>query len=298
MVTGASGFIGSALCNRLKNAGAVIYATSTKQQAESGAVDKWFVGNLTSLEFARAVVNKSKPDIIFHMAGFTSGGRELEFVQPTFRNNLSATVNILTASAEVKIERLILAGSMEEPEIDDREPTPVSPYAASKWAGSGYARMFYKLYDTPVTISRIFMVYGPGPQDHQQLIPYVIDCLIHQKKPKLTSGKRLVDWIFIDDVVDGLLQLATADGVEGKTIDLGSGKQLSIKEVSRRIKNILGGNIEIEFGVLPDRPFEKVSVADLRKTKKYLNWSPKNEINEGLERTINWFRARFEKEKS
>lgn len=296
LVTGAKGFIGKKLCHRLKDIDANIYATSTKQQKESSEINKWFVGDLGNLEFTRSVVKESKPDIIFHLAGYTSGSRELKNVQPAFHNNLATTVNILTASADIEIERLVLAGSMEEPEINDEEPTPVSPYAASKWAGSSYARMFYKLYDTPITIPRIFMVYGPAPQDYENLIPYVIHCLLHQKKPKLTSGERLVDWIFIDDVVEGLLQIAKADGVEGKTIDLGSGKQLSIKEVCTSIKRIMGSNVEIEFGALPDRAFEKITVADLTMAREYLEWYPQVNINEGLEKTIDWFQKKVEKE--
>ncbi len=289
LVTGASGFIGKKLCERLKQLDVKTYGVSTRSREKSAVIDEWVVGDLSDPAFAKLAVEKSDPNILFHLAGFPSGQREMKAVQPTFLNNLAATVNVLTAATEIGVERLVIAGSMEEPEPQEGLPVPVSPYAASKWASTSYARMFHKLYNTPVSIAKIFMVYGPGFQNCSNLIPYVINCLTQQKKPELTSGNRLVDWIFIDDVVEGLLQLGSAEGVEGKTIDLGSGKQLSVKGVCEQIKEIMDSNIELLFGALDDRPFEQIAVANLAYSRKYIDWKPQVGITEGLEKTISWF---------
>jgi UDP-glucose 4-epimerase len=98
---------------------------------------------------------------------------------------------------------------------------PCSPYAAAKWSVSGYARMFRALYQIPVVIAKIFMVYGSGQTDHTKLIPYVILSLLRGEAPRLSSGVRLVDWIFVDDVVDGLIGCAQTHGIDGRTVEFG-----------------------------------------------------------------------------
>jgi len=290
LVTGASGFIGRNLCNELKRNGAEIYAVSTKERKNSDIICKWFHGDLTNYSFTESTLKCAKPSIIFHLAGFVTGQRDLDIVQPAYHNNLTSTVNMLVAATRIGIHRLILAGSMEEPETDSEELIPVSPYAASKWASTAYAKMFFKLYQTPVTIPRIFMVYGPGDKDFDNLIPYVIRCLIQGENPKLTSGTRLVDWIYIDDVVEGLIKMGITEGIEGKTVDLGTGVQFSVQEVCKKISGLLESKIKLDFGTLPDRPFEQVRRADLDKAEKYLGWKPQMGINKGLEQTITWFK--------
>jgi len=289
LVTGANGFIGGKLCIKLKELGAEIYGISRSGPKESEEIDRWITGDLVNYDFIKSTINSIKPDTIFHLAGYVSGKRELEAVLPSYHNNLTSTINILTASTEFDIQRLVLSGSLEEPKSGDEEIVPVSPYAASKWAGTLYAKMFYKLYGTPVTIPRIFMVYGPGKQDFEKLVPYVVQTLHKKNSPNLTSGSRLVDWIYIDDIVEGLIRMAIEEGVEGRAIDLGSGRQFSVKEVAQKIKTIIGGNTEINFGKKPDRDFERIRKADLDTTQKLIDWEPQIDIDEGLRRTVKWF---------
>ena len=121
---------------------------------------------------------------------------------------------------------------MEEPERGDPNPVPSSPYAASKFASSAYARMFHALYGLPIVIARVFMVYGPGQKDHRKLVPYTILQALDGNTPELSSGVRMIDWIHVNDVVDGF----AADGLQkpdlkGETVDLGSGHPHSIKEI-------------------------------------------------------------------
>jgi len=125
--------------------------------------------------------------------------------------------NLLIAGAENSAGRMVLAGSFEEP--DEVDTAPCSPYAAAKWAASGYARMFHALYQVPVVVAKIFMVYGPGQLDYTKLIPYVTLSLLRGEAPMLSSGARLVDWIYVDDVVDGLIGCAQAPGIEGRTVN-------------------------------------------------------------------------------
>ena len=141
-------------------------------------------------------------------------------------------------------DRIVLAGSLEEPELDrGTTVTPSSPYAAAKWASSAYSQMFYELYQTPVVTAKIFMVYGPE-QNPRFLIPTTISSVINGISPKLSSGKRPIDWIYIDDLISGLIAMATATDIDGCTIDLGTGKLSTIREVVERIVNWIDRRID------------------------------------------------------
>src|SRR5271155_2900674 len=99
--------------------------------------------------------------------------------------------------------------------------------------------MFSALYQTQVVVAKIFMVYGPGQSDHTKLIPYVTTSLLRGEAPKLSSGVRSVDWIYVDDVVEGLIRCAEAPGIDGRTIELGSGKMASIREVVQQLSELV-----------------------------------------------------------
>jgi UDP-glucose 4-epimerase len=200
-------------------------------------------------------------------------------------------VNVLVAAAETGGTRVVLAGSLEEPDGGDPEPTPVSPYAAAKSASSAYGRMFHSLYGVPVVVLRVFMVYGPGQHDQTKLVPYVITSLLRGHPPELSSGRRPVDWVYVDDVVHALLASATADAAVGETIDVGSGILTPIRGVVEMLVELMRPPVEPAFGALPDRPRERVRVADVARTQAILGWAPGTSLETGLAATIEWFMA-------
>ncbi|MCF6147975.1 MAG: NAD-dependent epimerase/dehydratase family protein [Candidatus Kuenenia sp.] len=290
LVTGASGFIGFHLCQSLIRLDAQVYGISRKSKTNFESNIHWCKGDLADLISVRRLLTTIKPDIIFHLASYVSGSRDLKVVLPVFNSNLLSTINILAVSTEIGFRRIILAGSLEEPETGDFEAIPASPYAAAKMASSAYARMFHALYQTPVVIARLFMVYGPRQQDLRKLIPYVTLSLLSKQAPKLSSGRRQVDWIYIDDVVSGLLSMAHAPNVEGHTIELGSGTLVTIRNVVKQLVNITESNVKPLFGSIPDRPMEQVRIANTAKTYDEIGWKPMTTLEKGLEYTVNWYR--------
>jgi UDP-glucose 4-epimerase len=290
LITGASGFIGSHLCRRLGKGDIELHAISrVRRCAEEGKL-QWWQGDLSDSATARDLLNAIKPEVIFHLASHVMGARNLDNVMPTFRSNLLSTVNILTVASEVGCRRIVLTNSLEEPDPGDPTSIPSSPYAAAKWASSGYARMFHALYQLPVVILRLFMVYGPAQQDLGKLIPYVTLCLLRGEAPRLTSGQRDVDWIYVDDVVDGIIAAAQAKGIEGKTIDIGSGELVSIRNVVEDLVRLTNPAIQPVFGALAERPHEQVRKANVATALAQIGWKPKTSLSEGLENTVNWFR--------
>jgi nucleoside-diphosphate-sugar epimerase len=231
-----------------------------------------------------------RPDTIFHAAGFTSAARDLSAVVPSFQANLVSTVYLLSAASETGCRRIVLAGSLEEPQAPDAAPS--SPYAASKSAATTYAQMFWQRFRTPVTVARIYMMYGPAQRDLKKLIPYTILSLLRGEHPRLTSGTRQVDWVFVDDVVRGMIELGKAEGVEGTSVDLGTGIATSVREVVETIAALMESGIAPTFGDVPDRQDEQTRVADVARTEALLGWKPSVTLRDGLTHTIAYYRGR------
>jgi nucleoside-diphosphate-sugar epimerase len=179
---------------------------------------------------------------------------------------------------------------MEEPDRGDPNAVPCSPYAASKFAASAYARMFHSLYDLPAVIARVFMVYGPGQKDRRKLVPYTILKALNGEAPELSSGLRKIDWIYVDDVIDGLLQLGGKAGLEGETIELGSGTTHTVREVVEEILRQIDPGLHGHFGAIGDRPMEQEHLARVDEARAKADWQAKVTLQEGLARTIAWYR--------
>jgi nucleoside-diphosphate-sugar epimerase len=290
LVTGASGFIGVNLCRYLGNAGSHVHATSrTKRSSEPGG-PTWWQGDLADLATTRRLLSSINPDIIFHLAGMVGASTDIGLVLPTFHSLLASTVNILTVSAEGQPSRIVLVASLTEPQPGAGELTPGSPYAAAKWASGAYGRMFHGLYGTPCVMVRPFMAYGPG-QDSKKLIPSVTQALLKGEAPKLSSGLWQADWVYIDDVVEGFLRAAQVYGIEGTTVDLGSGTLFSVRAVVEQLAVVIGSEIKPAFGALPDRPFEQVRLADTARALATLGWKASTSLERGLQQTVDWYRA-------
>ena len=289
LVTGGRGFLGSNLGARLAELGAEVHATSTQPPAAASSGMRWHRVDFTDAGEVRDLLDRVRPEIIFHLSGHGVGAPDLEHVLPTLHQDLGATVNLLTAVAERKTtRRILLAASMEEPTASDAHIPPASPYAAAKWAAGVYARMFHALYKTPVVMVRPFMAYGPGQRAHK-LIPHVTLTLLQGQSPKLSSGQRPVDWVYVDDVVEGMIAAALVPGVEGCTFDLGSGELVSIRTVVEKLIEITGSQVAPGFGAFPDRPLERVRVADTAPAAERLGWKSTTPLDAGLRKTVSWY---------
>lgn len=293
LVTGAAGFIGTHLCRRLDAAGADVHAVSRRLRRHERGNIRYERVDLTDLEATRALLRRVQPSMVIHLAGRPAAARDAELVVPTLQSNLTSTVHLLVAAQEQGAPRVVLPGSLEEPEPGNGGAS--SPYAMSKWAASRYGLMFHELYRLPVAIARIFMTYGPTHRDLHKLMPYVILSLLDGQAPRLSSGRREVDWIHVDDVVDGLLALATAPAAPGQTLDLGSGRCVSIRAVVEELVRLIDPPVRPVFDPALDRSQEQLRVADVERTRHALGWAPRIGLNQGLAETVEWFRRHREK---
>lgn len=237
------------------------------------------------------MVASVRPHEIIHLAGAVRGDRSLEAVAPTLRANLVATVELLEAATRVGCRRIVLSGSLlEEPATGGPQAVPPSPYGASRWAASAYGRMFHALFDAPVVILRPSFVYGPA-QDPTKLIPYVITGLLEGGSPQLSSGERLLDCVYAEDVAHAYIAAASVAGAEGSTIDIGRGVLTSVREIVELILEFIGPTTgQPVFGMLPVRALEQEVRVDVEETARVLGWRATTPLEEGLRATIAWFR--------
>jgi UDP-glucose 4-epimerase len=267
-----------------------VYGTSRRSGGREDEVH-WLLADVVDRDDVDRVFDAAEPEVVFHLASRVVGGRDVELVHPMLQDNLISAVNVLVAAQTRGRPRVVLAGSMEEPAPHSRHSVASSPYAVAKWAATGYAGMFHALYELPVVVLRIFMVYGPGQRDRTQLIPYVIESLLRGEPPRLSSGTRAIDWIYVDDVVDALVTAALAEKVGG-VFDIGSGTTVTIRSLVARLMETMNSSLEPIFGGLPDRPLETSEVAHLRQTERLLGWAPTTTLEQGLRLTVEWYTTR------
>jgi len=290
LVTGGAGFIGSHLCRKLAGEGWEIHATSRHPQSNDGSSITWWQADLADASETSRIFRILKPSVVYHLAGSVGAGPGTELVLPTYHSLLTSAVNLLIAAQETGCGRIILAGSFTEPLPGAINPTPGSPYAAAKWASTGYGRMFHALYGAPVVNLRPFMTYGPA-QNPAKLIPTVIASLLQGERPKLSSGQISADWVYISDIVDAFAAAASVPALEGATLDLGTGRLMSVRTVIEELMPIVGNGIEPIFGALPDRPAENEIAADTGPAADRLGWRATTPLAEGLSKTVEWYRS-------
>jgi nucleoside-diphosphate-sugar epimerase len=286
LVTGATGFLGSRLCEVLEDMGIEIHGVSRTARLEFGSI-RWWKADLTNINSVRALWKEVRPDAVFHLSALSTAAPDVQLVLPTLNSILVSSLNILLVSAEQGCRRVLLPASLTEPAGASEVPT--SPYAAAKSAASAYAQMFHALYGVPVVLVRPFMTYGPR-QDIHKLVPYVTLSLLNGQSPKISSGKSEADWIYVDDVVDGFVLAAQTPKLEGSAVDLGCGELVSVRDIVTHIVRLTGVGITPTFGAIPERPLERARSADTEGAFSRLGWKPKTALVDGLARTVEWYR--------
>jgi UDP-glucose 4-epimerase len=285
LVTGGTGFIGSRLVARLASLGAESYEVRRRpvESALTHLVD------LEDPDACLALVREVNPQVVLHLASMVTGARDVALVVPVMRANQGIAVNLLAAVAQAAPDaRVVLAGSIEE-NLGGHESAPTSPYTAAKLAATSYATMFARLWGLRVSVLRIGMVYGPRQADTSKLIPHVTTALLRGENPPVGSGKRLVDWVFVEDVVNAFLCAAQGATPAGAVIDVCSGEPITIRTTLEMLTRIVGGTSAPAFGAIPDRVVDVAQVGDPRAAAQLIGWHPTTSLDDGLRQTVSWY---------
>ncbi|WP_336209642.1 NAD-dependent epimerase/dehydratase family protein [Nonomuraea sp. LPB2021202275-12-8] len=286
LVTGATGFVGAHLVRRLASLGARVHAISRRPPATAEHGEHWHAADLSDAAATADLVARTSPEVVFHLAGEVTGVREPHVVAPTLAGNLAAAVNLMTALTGTPVRSVVLAGSVEEPR-DGLAPS--SPYAAAKAAATGYARMFHALWQVPVSVLRVAMVYGPGQADTAKLVPYVTLSLLRGQEPELTSGTRMVTWVYVEDVVDAFVLAGASGAAAGHVLDVGTAEPVSIRDTVELLARVVGGVARPRFGAVTARPLDRTQRSDLGPAELVLGWRPVTGLEDGLRHTVAWY---------
>lgn len=303
LITGADGFIGSHLARHLMAENAEIHALMIKDfniiriQDVVKQLNIWHA-DLRDYESIRHCLKNSKPQIVFHLASLTNVNRDKTLIDAMYEVNLRGTANLIKAIIEedIDIKMFINTGSCEEygdspvPFHEELKERPVSPYSASKVAATYFCKMVYKTMGVPTVTVRPFLTYGPH-QDKHMFIPSVIHHCLIGKNLSMTKGEQTREFNYVDDIAEGFLRVAACPEAIGEIINIGNGTEYVIKEIAQKIVSMMGDPIKLAVGALPYRPGEaKRFFCSNEKAKRLLGWAPKIGLDEGLAKTIRWYK--------
>jgi len=308
LVTGAGGFIGSHLVEYLLVEGARVLAfVRYNSRGDPGLLRVLSSQNLSHLEIVagdlqdeHAVRNAVEGiQTIFHLGAMISIPYSYRHPVEVAKTNFIGTLNILTASREFGVERLIHTSSSEvygtAIHIPMSESHPLqgqSPYSASKIGADKLAESFFCAFELPVVTVRPFNTYGPR-QSARAVIPAIITQALTQKVIHLGNQNTIRDFTFVKDTVAGLVKAAEVPGILGKVLNLGTGQEIKIGELAQKISRKIGHSVEIAVDPVRLRPegsevFRLVSDNTLARIT--LGWEPEVSLDEGLDHTIAWIK--------
>ncbi len=306
LVTGAGGFIGSHMVEKLARSGAKVRAfVRYNSRGDPGLLSmlptevfdklELIAGDLRDLP---AMITASRDvEIILHLGALIAIPYSYKHPAEVIESNVLGTMNVLLAGRENRVMRIVhtstseVYGSAIRVPIDETHPLQgQSPYSASKIGADKLAESFYCAYDLPIVTIRPFNTYGPR-QSARAVIPSIIIQAITQYKIHLGNLEAYRDFTYVSDTVEGFLRAAQTPGIEGKTINLGVGSEIRIIDLANEIFSILGKSLEIEVDSERLRP-QKSEVtrllSDNRLARELLGWVPQINLREGLTRTIEW----------
>jgi len=307
LVTGAGGFIGSHLTEKLVSLGygvrAFVHYNSRNswgwlESARCKRNIQVISGDIRDADIVRQAMKGA--DIVFHLAALIGIPYSYHSPEAYVDTNIKGSLNILQTAKEFGTKKVIVTstseiyGTAQSVPIPETHPiNPQSPYAATKASADLLALSFYRSFGLPVAIVRPFNTYGPR-QSARAVIPTIItQILAGAKKIKLGSLTPTRDLTYVEDTAEGFLRAADSQGINGEVINLGSNSEISIENLARLIARCLKKDIQIESDNDRKRP-KKSEVerlwSDNAKARKLLNWAPKYTLEEGLEKTIEWFR--------
>lgn len=306
LVTGAGGFIGSHLAERLVQEGANVTAMVHYNalgslgwlEASPHRKDmKIVAGDVCDPGFMETAIDGQIT--VFHLAALIAIPFSYVAPESYVRTNVIGTLNVLQAARRAGVGRVVhtstseVYGTARYAPIDEGHPLQgQSPYSATKIGADKLVESFYCSFDLPVVTLRPFNTFGPR-QSARAVIPTIISQALARREVRLGSTTPIRDLNFVSNTVDGFVRAGQVKGVAGETINVGSGREISIGDLAAVIASLIGQEISIRSEDQRTRP-EKSEVqrllADNTKARELLGWSPKTSLEEGLRQTIDWFR--------
>jgi nucleoside-diphosphate-sugar epimerase len=304
LVTGGAGFIGSHLAEELVRRGhrvrvADSLVTGKRQNVGHLPQVEFLHGDLAEADFARRAVDGT--EYVLHQAAIPSVPRSVQDPVTSNRANVDATLNILVASRDAGVRRVVFAGSSSAygdtptlPKHEEMPTNPLSPYALQKVIGEQYLRMFVSLYGLQTVTTRYFNVFGPRQDPSSQysgVISRFATALLENCPPTIYGdGEQTRDFTYVANVVDGVLRACDAPNASGHIINVATGGRISINQLFETMRGLVGADVK---PVYADARAGDVrdSQADIQKARDLLEYTPTVSFEDGLRRTVDWYRT-------
>lgn len=304
LVTGGAGFIGSALVHRLLDLGHSVrvvdnFSTGFRRNLDD-CLDciELVEGDLAELAVCKASVQGV--EYVLHQAAIPSVPRSVDDPIGSHRANVTATLNMLVAARDAQVKRFVFASSSSVygdsetlPKVETMPENPLSPYALTKLAGEKYCVVFHRVYGLAAVSLRYFNVFGPRQDPHSPysaVISRFVEAALRGSRPIVYGdGEQSRDFTYVDDVVEANLLACLVEGVGGMVFNVGTGQRHTLNNLLASLSAIVGYQLEPQYSKTRAGDVRH-SQAGIEKAQRFLKFEPKVSFQEGLERTVEWFR--------
>jgi UDP-glucose 4-epimerase len=297
LITGAAGFLGSSLANHLAREGHQVRGLDDLSTGDPQAL-------APDVHFTRGdVLDRPKlwtllqeVDVVYHLAARVSVPESVLYPRDYNHVNVGGTVALMEAIRDVGVRRVVLASSgavygnqADQPLKESLTPNPRSPYAVSKLAAEYYVRTIGGLWGIETVSLRIFNAYGPGqhlPPSHPPVVPhYLKQALRGGTLVAHGDGTQTRDFVFVDDVVSALVAAATAPNINGLVVNIGSGRETSIRELIKAVLDVTGSKVEVIYNAQTSGGVSRMC-ADISLAREKLGYRPSISLEDGLRLTM------------
>ena len=304
LVTGGAGFIGSHLAEELVRRGHQVRVADSLITGKRSNLDhipgvEFLEGDLAEMDVARKAVDGI--EVVLHQAAIPSVPRSVTDPMTSHRANVDATLNMLLASRDAGVKRLVFAASSSAygdtptlPKHEEMPTNPLSPYALQKVIGEQYLQMFTRLYGLETVSIRYFNVFGPRQDPtspYSGVISVFATALLENRPPTIFgNGEQTRDFTYIANVVNGVLRAAEAPDASGQIINVATGGRISLNQLFEEMRTLIGADVRPNYA--PTRAGDvRDSQAEITKARTILGYEPMVSFEDGLKNTLDWYRT-------
>ena len=304
LVTGGAGFIGSHLTEELVRRGEqvrVVDSLVTGKRHNLAHIPgvEFIEGDLADMAVAQRAV--AGVEYVLHQAAIPSVPRSVQDPMTSHRANVNAALNVLIAARDAGVKRVVYAGSSSAygnaptlPKVETMPAAPLSPYALQKFVAEEYCRLFTQLYGLETVTTRYFNVFGPRQDPssaYSGVISLFISALVEGRPPTIYGdGEHTRDFTYVANVVDGVLRACHAPKASGEVINVATAGRISLNDLFRTVKELTGARVEPIYAE-PRAGDVTDSQADISKAERILGYRPTVNLQDGLKKTVEWYRA-------
>lgn len=310
LLTGGAGFIGTKLCELLSDNNEILLYDSLNRNAikNTNLLDKASIklvqGDILDFNNLKAVVDKFNPNVVIHLAAVAGIDTVIKSPVSTMKVNMIGTYNILEAIKDLEIERFVDFSTSEvfgsyAYKVDEQHTTNLAPvgearwtYSVSKLAGEHLSHSYFKEYGLPVVTVRPFNVYGPGQVGEGAIHQFVLRAIMNEEIQIHGDGDQIRSWCYIDDFVQGIMLCLEKKEAIGHAFNIGNPKStITISMLAETIKRIAKSESKINY-IPKDYVDVELRIPSIDKAREVLRYEPKYDLEDGLYKTIEWYRGR------